>query len=90
MPVEKVAYTMNVPKESKEIVDAVVAIIVGVKSSGLMGATAALPLLIPAVDGYEKLGDEMKSDGADEIAGYLVHKVMGALKGPAAVPPTAA
>jgi hypothetical protein len=32
-----------------------------------------------AVDGVAKIGDELKSDGLDEVAAYLLHKVMGAL-----------
>lgn len=72
---------MKVPKEGKEIVDALSAIASHFVNGGDIAAAAAfLPAVMSAVDGYQAVGEEMKSEGKDELAGYTVHKVWGALE----------
>lgn len=78
--VEKVAYTMDVPKEGKEVADTVHAIVKHFKDGkDVTEAAALLPAVMQAVDGVGKVADEIKSDGKDELVAYLVHKVMDAL-----------
>jgi hypothetical protein len=77
---EKVTVSMEVPKEGKEVVDALAAIVAHFKSGkGVNEAAVLLPGVMSAVDGVGKVAEELKSDGKDELAGYLVHKVMAAL-----------
>ena len=81
MAVVTVPYQMDVPKEGKEIVDSVAAIVEHFKAGkSLADAAVLLPGVMQAVDGYDKLGEEAGSKYADEMAGYLVHKVIGALR----------
>jgi hypothetical protein len=88
MSVEVVQYSMSVPKESKEVVDAVSAIVEHFKAGkSVVEAAALLPAVMVAVDGVQKLGEEAKSAYNDEAAAYCVHKVFGALKGPEVVQP---
>jgi len=79
---EKVIVQMEVPKESKEVVDFLAALVTEFKMKKPIGEIAAstLPKLMTAVEGFNALGEEVKSDGQDEIAGYLVQQVMSALK----------
>lgn len=87
MAVETVNYSMQVPKESKEVVDAVAAIVEHFKAGkSVIEAAALLPAVMVAVDGVNKLGEEVKSAYNDEAAAYCVHKVFGALKGEEAPP----
>lgn len=82
MPVEVVHVQLPVPKESKEIVDALSGLVEHFKNGGdLAGATAKLPQVMAAVDGWDKVGEEMKSEFNDEAAAYMLHKIMAALKG---------
>ena len=79
--VETVNYTMEVPKESKELMDALSAIIGHFKSGkSVTEAAALLPDVLQAVDGIDKLDDEAKTEHLDEAVGYGVHKIMGALR----------
>lgn len=81
MSVETVQYTMPVPKESKEIVDAVASIVQHFKQGGsLIEASSLLPAVMKAVDGWDKLAEEVKSEYSDESAGYTIHKLWGSLK----------
>lgn len=80
--VETVAYTMQVPKESKEVVDAQTKILEHFANGGSVeDAVPYLGDVMKAVDGYEKIPVELKSRYNDEAAGYLVHKNWQALKG---------
>jgi len=86
MAVETVNYSLQVPKESKEVVDAVAAIIEHFKAGkSITEAAALLPGVMTAVDNVGKVGEEVKSVYNDEAAAYCVHKVFGALKGPEAI-----
>ena len=81
MPLETVDYTMKVPKEGKEVVDASAAIVKHFINGGNV-ATAALllPAVMKAVDGVSGVGAEMKSEYKDELAGYTVHKLWDSLE----------
>jgi len=81
IPVETVDVKMSVPKESKEVVDAVSGLISHFANGGdLAGAAAYLPAVMAGVDGWEKLGGELESKYQDEAGGYLVWKLWGSLK----------
>jgi len=83
MSVVKVPVTMSVPKESKELVDALAAVVIHLKTHGFSpkDAEKLLGPVYEGVKGVDQLDDEMKSDGNDEAAGYLIHKIWGAFKG---------
>jgi len=83
---ETVSYTMEVPKESKELTDAVAGLLKHFVNGGdLGGAASYLPAVMTAVSGVDKVPAEMRSSGKDEAVAYLVHKVWDALeKTPAA------
>lgn len=73
--------TLGVPKEGKEIVDALSAILAHFMAKRPLAEIAGhLPAIMVAVDGYQKLGEEIGSDANDELAGYLVCKMFEALK----------
>jgi len=75
-----VPYTMNVPKEGKELIDAVAALVGHFKAGGsIIGLTSHLGKIKEAVAGVDGVQDEIKSSGKDELAGYTVHKIWGAL-----------
>jgi hypothetical protein len=77
---DTVNVNLVVPKESKEVVDAVHAILDHfVQGKSLAEAALLLPSVMVAVDGMNKLGDEMKSKQVGGSAGYLVDRVMAAL-----------
>lgn len=81
MSVEFVQYPLAVPKEGKEIIDAVTGLVAHFVNGGkLEEAAAFLPAVMSAVDGYQKLGEELKGEGKDELAAYLVHKVLSAIQ----------
>lgn len=86
MSVVTIPYTMNVPKECKEIVDAEAGIIKHFRMGGdLAGAAAFLPAIMAAVQDYDKVPEELRSNYKDEAAGYLVHKTWEALDSEAPV-----
>jgi len=75
-----VPYTMNVPKESKEFVD----LLVAVAEKAVSGASASsylelLAELMAAADNAAQIPAELRSQYRDELAGYLVHRMMGTL-----------
>ena len=74
---ETVKVELEVPKETKEVLDALLATLDDVlaKKGAAEIATAALPRLISAVDGYEKIGDELK-EGKDALAAFAVAELM--------------
>lgn len=78
---ESVNVSIAVPKEGKEIIDAVSGIVEHFKlGKPIAEAAALLPAVMQAVDGYNKVGEEIASEQNDELAGYAVHKILGALK----------
>lgn len=77
---ELVKYEMEVPKEAKEVVDLIDQILEKVLAKAPMAEYAVLfGQASVAVDGISEVGDEMKSNNRDELAGYMVHKLMGRL-----------
>jgi len=74
---ETVKVELEVPKETKEVFDALTSILDDVlaKKGATEIATAALPKLIGAVDGYEKISEELK-EGKDALAAYSVAELM--------------
>jgi hypothetical protein len=81
MPIELVPYTLNVPKEIKEVIDAQHALTKHFVNGGdLAGAASYIPALLQAVEGVQKVGEEIQSEYQDEAAGYAVHKVWDSLK----------
>jgi len=86
---QKVQVMMEVPKESKEVVDLMAALVKDLKAKKSLAEIASdlLPKLMVAVDGFSAIGEEVASDGKDEMAGYLVQQLMAELM---AVAPVAA
>jgi len=73
---EKVPYELQVPKEAKEVIDAVIALTMHfVNKKPVEEITLLLPEIVKAVDGADKVWDEVKSEGKDELALYMLHKV---------------
>jgi hypothetical protein len=78
---ETVKYEMAVPKEGKELVDAVMVLLKHFKGGGdVSSAMVHLGLVATAVEGAAGVVDELKSEYNDELAGYLVHMLWDALK----------
>lgn len=78
---ETVTYQMAVPKEGKEMIDAVMIMVKHFKGGGdINGAMAYLGQIAQAVDGAVKIVDEIKSEYNDELAAYMVHMLWDALK----------
>jgi len=78
---QKVTVQMEVPKESKEVIDALVVLVSEIKAKKSVSeiVAGALPKVISAVDGFDQLGEEVKSDGKDELAGYTVQQLLSSL-----------
>lgn len=77
MEIETVAHTIQVPKESKEVVDALAKVYELAKAkTDLMGYSAAIGDLTKAVEGIDKVDDEVKSKYKGGLAAYFVEKVM--------------
>lgn len=72
---------LMVPKEMHELIVAVTDLVKHFKQKKpLAEAMALLPQVVAAVEGVELLGEELKSEGRDEAAAFLVHKMMEALQ----------
>jgi len=77
---ETVNVTLPVPKETKEVIDALAAIYDFVKEKKPLTQIGELfDELSAAVSGVDQVADEMGSEYRDEAAGYLVHKLLGKL-----------
>lgn len=79
--VETVSYDLKVPKESKDVVDAVVGIIEDIKAGkgALSSAQENFDKLVAAVNGFAQIPAEAKSEYKDELIGYFTHKLTEAL-----------
>jgi len=78
-----VEHVLQVPKESKEVVDFAVGLLRNLLAgSGLAAVTAALPQAYKAVEGYDQLDDEFKSAGRSALAAYLVSELLDTLAPP--------
>lgn len=80
---QTVSVTIQVPKESKEVVDAVVGLIVDVRAGKSVSEiiSGSLGKFVSAVDGFEAIQDEINSDGLDEMVGYTAQQLIQALRG---------
>lgn len=69
---ESVKVEIEVAKESKEVVDAVVELIADIRAGKDISLIAGenLPGLLKAVEGVDKLGEEMKSNLRNETISY--------------------
>ena len=77
---ELVQVSMDVPKEAKEVVDAMSAVIAHFAAKkSLADAAALLPALLKAAEGIGNVADEVKSQYKDELSAYLLKSVWGAL-----------
>lgn len=74
MSVEMIEQTVKMPKEAKEVKDALLVLVKAMKAKKPMSEIIAteLPYAMKAVDGFEKIGEEAKTP---EIA--MVFGVMG-------------
>lgn len=73
-----IKYEMEVPKESKEIIDALEKI--GqhfIDKKSIAEIAALLPAMMTAFDGYEKVKEEVSGSYRDELLGYMMHKLGG-------------
>lgn len=72
---------INVPKESKEVLDTAIDFIEDVIAKKDVSTIAAenLPNLLKAFDGYEKIGGELSSEQRSDLAGYVVKRVLDLL-----------
>jgi hypothetical protein len=80
---ELVQETVSLPKESKEIKDCVVDIIVKLKGGAKVTdlVVEEFPALQRAVTGYAALPEEMKSKEEVVLAGLMAGQIVAALKG---------
>jgi hypothetical protein len=71
---------LQVPKEGKELVDFLDQVLGKALSKAPLAEYAELLVsVLPALDGIDELKAELKSEGKDELAAYLVHKLMARL-----------
>jgi hypothetical protein len=78
---ELVQSQLNLPKESKEVADAVVVLLKDIlaKKSAAEIVADALPKALAAADGFAAVGDELKSKNRSDLAAYLVKELMDSL-----------
>lgn len=77
---DKVSVELEVPKEGKELVDFLDQVLAkALAKAPLVEYAELLVAALPALDGIDKIKTEVKSDGKDELAAYLVHKLMARL-----------
>lgn len=82
MAIELVKVETEVPKEMKEVADAVIGLVNDIKAKKNIAEIAAgsLPRVVVAVDGYDKLGEEAKTEQAFDAYAYLLAGIAKALK----------
>ncbi len=77
---EKVLVEFMVPKESKEVVDALMEVYDFVKAGKELTQIGELfDDLSIAVSGFDQIKGEMNSELRDELAGYLVRELLSRL-----------
>ncbi len=79
---ELVKLEVEVPKEMLDVKNFLVELVQDIKAKKGIAAIAGenLPNLIVAFDGFEKLGEEAKSEQANNLYGILVADLIKALK----------
>lgn len=78
--IELIEYNMPVPKETKEVIDLANMVLEKIMNGEDISTFMELmDELYLAADGANKIGYEASSPYKDEIAGYLVHKMMGTI-----------
>lgn len=78
--IELVKYEMSIPKESKELIDLINAVLEKIMAGEPLSTYMELmDEVYLAADGVSMIGAEVKSQYSDEMAGYLTHKIMGTL-----------
>lgn len=76
--VKTIEYKLNVPKETKEVIDLLDQVYEKVKAKAdLNDYISLLDELHLAIDGIDKLDDEMKSKYRDDAMAYLTLKIGG-------------
>ena len=67
---------IEVPKESKELLDAVFVLVRHFKDGGdINGAAAFLPAILAGIEGVDKLPEELKGPNVKGLASYGVEKI---------------
>lgn len=68
-----VAETVQVPKEAKDVKDLILVMVQDIKAKKSAAEIAgdALPKLMAAIDGFDKLGDEAKTPQIAVLGGLL-------------------
>lgn len=81
-PVQTVSVSLSVPKESKEVFDFFSKLVGDIRAKKPVAeiATGSLGELVKAVEGYDQLDDEVKSEHLDDLAAYGAKSLVGALK----------
>lgn len=75
---ELIQHSIEVPKETKEAIDLVAALIGHFKEGkSLAELTGLLDEFMTAVNGAADIDDEVKSEHKEAILAYLVHQVGG-------------
>lgn len=78
---ELVQVSMDVPKEAKEVVDAMSAVIAHfVAKKSLAEAAALLPALLKAAEGVGNVAAEVKSQYKEELSSYLLKSLWEAFE----------
>ena len=71
-----IKYELEVPKECKEVIDALEQIAQHfMEKKPIAEIGALLPGMMVAFEGYDKLKEEISSEYRDELLGYLTHKL---------------
>ena len=78
---ETVNVTIEVPKESKEVIDLVLNLVEDIRAKKDISVIVAenIPSLSSAIEGFDKLGEEVKSDKVGELAAYTVDRITDVL-----------
>lgn len=78
---EKVSVEIMVAKESKDIIDVLAELVKDIKEGKKLEAlTENVAGIMAAVDGYDKLGEEIKSDAKQDTVAYMVAELWKAFE----------
>lgn len=89
MAIELVQQTVQIPKEMKDVKDLLVVLVKDIKAKKSVAEISgdALPRLVAAIDGFDKLGEEAKSPQAAMLGGLLAGEIGEIFLAPAAPAP---